>query len=87
VKKNGRLGEDLSLNLRKTVNERATLYPAKMKNFMLLTDDRKNGGSRGEGSNVVGTESFERASLYLATYCSLPSFQGPRILNLLKVEK
>jgi hypothetical protein len=36
VKKNGRLGEGVSLNLRKTVNKRATLYLAKIKNITLV---------------------------------------------------
>ena len=67
MKKNGTLGEGVSLNLRKTVNEKATLYPAKMKNIALVDRNiEKNGRSKGEVSNVVGIESFERASLILA---------------------
>ena len=67
MKKNGKLGEGVSLNLRKTVNEKATLYPAQMKNITLVEGNiEKNGKSRREVSNVVSIESFERASLILA---------------------
>jgi hypothetical protein len=36
VKKKGRLREGVSLNLRKTVNEKATFYVAKIKNITLV---------------------------------------------------